>query len=66
MKDDLGISKWPQFYEEIRHLPIFSKVYPLSIEYILNDTMENELVFNNNSITKLKKTFRTPRRLAKD
>ena len=61
MKDDLGISKWPQFYEEIRHLPIFSEVYPLSIEFILNDRMENELTFNNNSLKKLKKTFRNTR-----
>ncbi|KAG2385733.1 hypothetical protein C9374_002882 [Naegleria lovaniensis] len=36
LKDELGMDKWPQFYDEIRHLPIFPFVYPMSFKFILN------------------------------
>ncbi|EFC39888.1 predicted protein [Naegleria gruberi] len=35
-KEDLGIEKWPQFYQEVRHLPIFEYIYPMSLTFILN------------------------------
>nr|CAG4710801.1 unnamed protein product [Naegleria fowleri] len=36
LKDELGMEKWPQFYDEIRHLPIFPLVYPMSFQFIFN------------------------------
>ncbi|EFC41433.1 predicted protein [Naegleria gruberi] len=36
LKSDLGLKCWPQNYNEICNLPIFPKIYPLSLSFILN------------------------------
>ena len=36
LKDEFGLERWPQYFFEIRHLPIFSKVYPMSFYFLLN------------------------------
>jgi len=45
VKGDLDIEKWPQCYNDVRHLPIFSRMYPMSLQFILNthDRSEKEL-----------------------
>ena len=37
LKDGLGLNCWPTYFHEIRHLPIFQKIYPMSLQFILND-----------------------------
>lgn len=35
--------RWPQFYEEIKDLPIFPQVYPMCLEFILNREDEDPI-----------------------
>jgi len=42
LKDELQLQKWPQFYDEFCNLPIFRHVYPMSVQYITNDSMVEE------------------------
>ncbi|EFC40154.1 predicted protein [Naegleria gruberi] len=37
LKDEIGLDRWPQYFKEVRHLPIFNQMYPMSLEFILND-----------------------------
>jgi len=37
LKEEFGLEKWPQYYHEIRHLPIFQRIYPMSLKFILNE-----------------------------
>ena len=37
LKDGFGLERWPQYFFEIRHLPVFAKLYPMSLSFILND-----------------------------
>ena len=37
LKVELGLEKWPQYFHEIRHLPIFPDIYPMSMRFILNE-----------------------------
>ena len=39
VKKGLGLERWPQYFEEIRHLPVFSRIYPMSLTFILNHDM---------------------------
>nr|CAG4711444.1 unnamed protein product [Naegleria fowleri] len=43
LKDDMGLQRWPQFYEEIKDLPIFPQVYPMCLEFILNREDEDPI-----------------------
>lgn len=36
LKEELGLSTWPKSFKEISHLPIFQKMYPMSLNFILN------------------------------
>ena len=36
LKDDFGLKSWPQCFAEVRHLPIFRQIYPMSLDFILN------------------------------
>ncbi|EFC40340.1 predicted protein [Naegleria gruberi] len=40
LKDGFGLERWPQYFFEIRHLPIFKKIYPMNLQFILNSDEE--------------------------
>ena len=37
VKQELGMEKWPSYYDDVRHLPIFPKLYPMSLQFIMNE-----------------------------
>ncbi|EFC40268.1 predicted protein [Naegleria gruberi] len=36
LKDGFGLDRWPNNLLVARHLPIFKKIYPMSLDFILN------------------------------
>ncbi|EFC41434.1 predicted protein [Naegleria gruberi] len=36
LKEEFGMSTWPKTFKEISHLPIYQKMYPMSLNFILN------------------------------
>lgn len=57
VKNELGLSRWPYRFYEMRHLPIFPKVYPMSLDFILNENMESEVLVDSVTMTSLNKSF---------
>ncbi|KAF0974659.1 hypothetical protein FDP41_006133 [Naegleria fowleri] len=49
MKNELGMDKWPQYFQEVRHLPIFEYMYPMSLNFILNHDGHEEGEEENNN-----------------
>nr|CAG4710252.1 unnamed protein product [Naegleria fowleri] len=37
LKHELGMEKWPSYFDDVRHLPIFPQLYPMSLSFILNE-----------------------------
>ncbi|KAG2378404.1 hypothetical protein C9374_008547 [Naegleria lovaniensis] len=37
LKHELGMEKWPSYFDDVRHLPVFPQLYPMSLSYILNE-----------------------------
>jgi len=55
LKDEFGIDRWPQYMEDIRHLPIFPKIYPLSMTFILNEAMQDETLISKDVLGQFSK-----------
>ena len=57
LKDKIGIDKWPQFYNDIRHLEAFPHIYPMSLEFVMNDEQANEKYLSTECMHALSKAF---------
>ena len=42
IKHELGIQQWPQNIHDIRHLPIFHKIYPMTLSFVMNERNRDE------------------------
>jgi len=47
IKNELGLQQWPQNFTELRHHPIFPKMYPLSINFVMNTSERDEKDLGN-------------------
>jgi len=53
LKQDLEMERWPQFFSEINKLKIFPQIYPMSMQFILNETNRGEKELSEKEIKQI-------------